>query len=429
MGSQTKLIVIGPYLVRSVLLDGSELSIQADFNVSTAVEVIGAPSETKTMLINGKGTPFKYSNQSLTMNITLSPPSIDLPDLKTLGWKSIDSLPEVQTSYDDSAWTVADQTYTNNTYTPLRATVSTYAADYGFNTGTLIYRGHFNATGWETSFSLYVQGGQGFASSIFLDGALLSSWAGTGSAASNQATYPIPPGTLEPGSTHVFTVIVDNMGHDEQAVGVDYMKAPRGILGWRLHSDTKATSTPVTWQLTGNLHGLAYVDKTRGPLNEGGLFAERMGYHLPAAPLPSFTPSSPLDGIPHPGVAFYAASFNLSLPADDWDIPLAFAFPDALSSNNSSPNPNPFRLQLFVNGWQFGRLSSNIGPQWVFPVPEGILDYDGENWVGISLWALNEGGAKVPAMELRTTSVPIWTGREKVVLVDSPAWKQREGVY
>ncbi|KAK8046304.1 putative beta-galactosidase A [Apiospora saccharicola] len=429
VGSQSKVIVNGPYLVRSVALNGSEISIQADFNVSTPVEIIGAPSGTKAVRINGKQTPFESSDQSLTMNITLSPQPINLPDLTTLGWKSVDSLPEVQLSYDDSAWTVADQTYTNNTYFPLRTTVSTYAADYGFNTGTLIYRGHFNATGSETSFNLYVQGGQGFASSVFLDGALLASWTGNGSAASNQETYLIPPGTLEPGTPHIFTVIVDNMGHDEQSVGVDYMKAPRGVLGWRLYSDTKATSTPVTWKLTGNLHGLAYIDKARGPLNEGGLFAERMGYHLPAAPLPSSSssalPTSPLDGIPHPGVAFYAASFNLSLPADEWDIPLAFAFPGALSS----ANPNPFRLQLFVNGWQFGRLSSNIGPEWVFPVPEGILNYNGENWVGISLWALSEGGAKVPAMELRTTSVPIWTGRQKVVLVESPAWKEREGAY
>lgn len=425
------MIVNGPYLVRSAALNGSELSYRADINGSTDVEIIGAPSDIKTIWTNGKPTPFGYSDQSFTMNLNPGPVPLNLPDLAKLGWKSVDSLPEVQSSYDDSAWTVADQTYTNNTYFPLRTPVSTYAADYGFNTGTLIYRGHFNATGWETSFNLYVQGGQGFASSVFLDGALLSSWTGTGSAASNQSTYPIPPDTLELGSLHIFTVIVDNMGHDEQAVGVDNMKAPRGILGWRLYSDTKATSTPVVWKLTGNLHGLAYIDKTRGPLNEGGLFAERMGYHLPAAPLlpsssnSSAPSSSPLDGIPHPGVAFYAASFNLSLPSEENDIPLAFAFPGALSANSS----NPFRLQLFVNGWQFGRLSSNIGPQWVFPVPEGILNYKGENWVGISLWALNEGGAKVPAMELNATSGQIWSGREKVVLVDSPAWEERDGAY
>ncbi|KAK7967543.1 beta-galactosidase extracellular, partial [Apiospora aurea] len=401
VGSQSKLIVNGPYLVRSAALDESELSIKADLSVSTPVEVIGAPSGVKAVRINGKDTPFEYPNQSLTMNATLSPPLVELPNLASLSWRSVDSLPEIQASYNDTAWTVADQPYTNNTYFPLRATVTAYAADYGFNTGTLIYRGHFNATGWETSFNLYVQGGRGFASSVFLDGTLLTSWTGNGSASSNQTTYPIPPpGTLlEPGSPHVFTVVVDNMGHDEQPVGVDYMNAPRGVLGWRLYSDAKATSTPVAWKLTGNLHGLAYVDKARGPLNEGGLFAERMGYHLPAAPLPASSSaapsSSPPDGIPRPG-------------------------------SKSSPT-RPFRLQLFVNGWQFGRLSSNIGPQWVFPVPEGILDYQGENWVGVSLWALNEGGAKVPAMELRTTSGPIWTGRERIVLVDSPAWTEEGG--
>ncbi|KAK6849720.1 beta-galactosidase [Apiospora arundinis] len=427
-GSQSKLIVNGPYLVRSAAFNNGELSLKADFNVSTTIEVIGAPSGTTKILINDMETSFEDSGQSLTAVVNINPPSIQLPRLESLDWRSVDSLPEIQAFYDDSAWTVADHTYTNNTYSPLHTNVSTYAADYGFNTGTLVYRGRFNATGGEDSFNLTVQGGQGFASSVFLDGTLLGSFNGDGSTSYSHTTYPIPPGKLDPpGSAHIFTIIVDNMGHGEQSVGVDYMKAPRGVLDWRLYSNAENTTTPVSWKLTGNLGGLAYADKTRGPLNEGGLFAERMGYHLPTAPLSNSTlPSSPLNGIPQPGVGFYVASFNLSLPSDTWDIPLAFAFPGALGNKASS---NPFRLQLFVNGWQFGRLSSNIGPQSVFPVPEGILNYQGENWIGLSLWALNEGGAKVPAMELRNTSVPIWTGREKVELVDSPAWKEREGAY
>ncbi|KAK8111988.1 putative beta-galactosidase A [Apiospora kogelbergensis] len=428
-GSQSKLIVNGPYLVRSAAWNGGQLSLKVDLNVSTSIEVIGAPSETTKIRINGVDMPFENHGQSLLVEVDIDPISINLPDLASLKWRSVDSLPEIQASYDDSAWTVADHTYTNNTYAPLRTPVSTYAADYGFNTGTLLYRGHFNTTGRETHLNLTVQGGSGFAASVFLDGTPLGSFPGNGSTSSHQATLPIPLSKLgPPGSSHVFTVVVDNMGHDEQSVGIDYMKAPRGVLDWRLYGDDvkNTSSTPVVWKLTGNLGGLEYADKTRGPLNEGGLFAERMGYHLPAAPLSASSPASPLDGIRSPGVAFYAASFQLSLPSDEWDIPLAFAFPDTLANTSNS---NPFRLQLFVNGWQFGRLSSNIGPQWVFPVPEGILNYSGENWVGLSLWALNEGGAKVPAMELRNTSVPIWTGREKVVLVDSPAWREREGAY
>ncbi|KAK8058841.1 hypothetical protein PG994_009289 [Apiospora phragmitis] len=84
VGSQSKLIVNGPYLLRSVALNGSELSIKANFNVSTPIEVVGAPLGTKAIRISGKETPFKYSGQSPTMNIIASPPLVDLPNLASI---------------------------------------------------------------------------------------------------------------------------------------------------------------------------------------------------------------------------------------------------------------------------------------------------------------------------------------------------------
>jgi hypothetical protein len=94
-------------------------------------------------------------------------PTINLPDLSSLSWKYLDNLPEVQSSYDDSAWTVADHTTSNNSVYALRTPTSLFGPDYGYNTGVLIFRGHFRAQGDESSFYLNSQGGSAFGSSVW----------------------------------------------------------------------------------------------------------------------------------------------------------------------------------------------------------------------------------------------------------------------
>ncbi|KAH9886114.1 glycoside hydrolase family 35 protein [Xylariomycetidae sp. FL2044] len=430
-----KLIINGPYLVRSASIADNELSIRADLNeTSTIVEVLGSASSITRLLINDQGFPFERTGLSIIANISLTKPTLSIPTLTDLPWKSIDSLPELQSTYDDSAWPVADLPSTNNTFQPLRAPVSTYASDYGFHAGSLIYRGHFNATGYETTFALLVQGGSGFGATIWLDGAFLSTYTGNGTASYAEFNIEIPSSSsLEPGTEHIFTIVVDHMGQDENGVWSDDMKAPRGVLGWRLATSI-ATSTPVAWRLTGNLRGEAYVDRARGPLNEGGLFAERQGYHLPSPPTDddddSWTSSTPFEeGLSAPGVTFYSTSFTLDIPSAEWDVPLAFAFTNDTTA--ASSGGGAYRAQLYINGWQFGKYVSDIGPQTVFPVPEGILDYGGaggENWLGLTVWALEEGGARVPGLEM-VAGEPVWTGRKGARVVESPRWVERAGAY
>ncbi|KAI1454933.1 glycoside hydrolase family 35 protein [Annulohypoxylon moriforme] len=417
----SKLIINGPYLVRSASIDADELHIKADFNATTKVEILGVPGSVSKLFINGKETPTETSGLAKVANVSITAPSFTVPKLSDLEWKYIDSLPEITTGFDDSAWPSADKTSTDNTYQYLQAPVTTYASDYGFHTGVLVYRGHFNATGYETTFSLWQSGGTGFAASIWVDDYLLSSYTGNPANESFQGKYDVTGPGFEAGSEHVFTVVVENMGLNEDGIGSDEQKAPRGILGWRL-ATSKATNTPISWKLTGNLGGEDYLDRARGPLNEGGLFAERQGFHLPGTPTDDWESHSPLEGIGSPGIAFYSTTFDLNLPSSEWDIPLSFSF------TNNTATSGIYRAQLYVNGWQFGKISSNIGPQTVFPVPEGILNYNGSNYVGISLWALEAGGAKIPALEL-VSSVPVWTGRETVELVNSPPYSKREGAY
>lgn len=110
--------------------------------------MIGAPKSATQLFFNGKKLEFK-SNPATgewTSSLQYQAPAVKLPDLSRLKWKYIDDLPEIQASYDDSKWTVADHITTNNP-TVLATPTSLYASDYGYNTGALVYRGHFTATG------------------------------------------------------------------------------------------------------------------------------------------------------------------------------------------------------------------------------------------------------------------------------------------
>ena len=108
---------------------------------------------------------------------------------------------------------------------------------------------------------------------------------------------------------------------------VDTMKEPRGITRVELQTSSGASSAEITWKITGNLGGESYQDKIRGPLNEGGFFAERQGYHLPNPPLNKLSKGSPFTGLSKHRAAFYTAKFSLNIPAN-YDVPLYVVFDD-----------------------------------------------------------------------------------------------------
>lgn len=121
--------------------------------------------------------------------------------------------------------------------------------------------------------------------------------------------------------------------------------------------------------MTGNLNGEKYIDKARGPTNEGGLYAERQGFHQPYPPNRLWPAGNPTTGIKKAGVAFYQASFKLDLPRN-YDIPIRFNFGNTTTAEGKKAE---YRAQLWVNGYQFGKYVNGIGPQKVYPVPEGEL--------------------------------------------------------
>ncbi|KAF7912608.1 uncharacterized protein EAF01_001629 [Botrytis porri] len=411
--SKSSIIVNGGYLLRTASIEGKQLKLTGDINATTNFEVISTPTEVTSLLFNGKILHSEKSKKgNLQAHISYSPPSISLPDFTTQQWHYIDSLPELQPHYNDSLWTPLDHITTNNTLN-LTTPTSMYASDYGYHTGSLIYRGHFLSTGNETTFFINTTGGAGFAHSAWLNSTFLGSWVGSGGNQTYAQTFSLP--SLKSESPYVFTVLIDHMGQDEEAPGTDAIKFPRGFLDYSLSSHPQ---TDVVWKMTGNIGGEQFIDKTRGPRNEGAMFAERQGYHLPNSPSEAWEVRNPVsDGVGNAGVGFFTTKFNLSIP-EGWDVPLGFVF-------NGTGTPGNYRAQLFVNGWQFGKYVNNLGPQIRFPIHEGILNHQGTNTVALTLWSLNSEGAKIGGFEL-VPNATIWSGYRKPNLVEGSGWSRRE---
>ncbi|KAF2216906.1 glycoside hydrolase family 35 protein [Cercospora zeae-maydis SCOH1-5] len=425
--SESSPIVEAGYLIRNATVEREAFHLVGDLNASTPIRIIsGAPKSLSKLTFNGKAINFEQSSSGVvSATAEYEKPSYTLPDLATAEWKVLDTLPEIQEGYDDSQWPNADLTYSNNTARNLTTPTSLYAGDYGFHSGNLLFRGHFTATGTESTIFLWTQGGSAFGHSVWLDGSFVGSFVGADLYSDTNATYALPATTA--GKDSVLTILLDNQGLDQNGeAGATTMKNPRGILDFALAGHQKSD---LKWKISGNLGGEAYRDRARGPRNEGGLYAERQGYHLPGAPIDSWKSSGgPAEGLTAPGVAFYATNFDLDLPTG-YDIPIAFAFNNATTNDTSADQTAvAYRAQIYVNGYQFGKYVHNIGPQDVFPVPEGIFNHRGSNYVAVSLWALEQRGAKVDGLKL-VTGFEIQTGYGVVEPSPQPGYEERQGAY
>ena len=349
--SKSYAIVKAGYLIRSASISGSELSLIGDLNATTPFELISAPSDVTSLTFNGEKIATTVSdNGRLTAVLDFSPPQVSLPSFSDAEWKYVNSLPEIRPNYDDSTWIECNSPTTPNPRN-LTTPTSLYALDYGYHTGSLIYRGRFTANGQESNVFLNVSGGSGFGHTAWLNGTLLGSWTGSNPNASYGQTFNLPA-NITSGQTYILTLLIDHTGQDEEAPGTDAVKAPRGILDFSLAGHAP---TNVVWKVTGNLGGEQYVDIARGPRNEGATFAERQGYHLPNPPSSNWKIRSPISqGLDTAGVGFFTTTFDLAVP-DDYDVPMSFVFGNNSAADASGLIKPAYRVQLFVNGWQFGK--------------------------------------------------------------------------
>jgi beta-galactosidase GanA len=311
---------------------------------------------------------------------------VQLPALTS--WRYSPEAPEAARDFDDSGWTVADKTTTNNPTPPATLPVL-YTDEYGFHYGDVWYRGHFTATGAETALALTAGTGRAGAWQVWVNGTHLGT-VRTGTASGNQnssATLGLPPGLLDPGHDNVISVLVRNMGHNEDGGKNDAHKAPRGLLSGAL----VGSDAPVSWRIQGVRGGETLADPVRGPQNNGGLYGERVGWSLPGFRDESW------EGVtrPHresaPGVSWYRTRVRLDLPRDQ-DVPVGLRFADDAARH--------YRVLIFVNGWNVGQYVNDVGPQHVFVLPQGILRHQGTNTIALAVWSDDAATAGLGAVDL-----------------------------
>lgn len=194
------------------------------------------------------------------------------------------------------------------------------------------------------------------------------------------ALFTFPAGSVKAGEDNVVTVLQDNMGNDEDSNGtspsmyimthtqIPLQRNPRVVSP--ASSSTPATSRPgksraKSAATKSKLHpqhpplsnltpSRSFPDKVRGVMNEGGLFAEREGWHLPEFDLSSagFTARDLSAGLPSggAGVGFFVTTFDLDLPTGT-DPQFSFVFDGGVGKTGQA-----YRALLFVNGWKFGKV-------------------------------------------------------------------------
>ncbi|HET9168025.1 MAG TPA: beta galactosidase jelly roll domain-containing protein, partial [Actinospica sp.] len=323
--------------------------------------------------------------------LVAGPPAVRLPRLGP--WRFHAEAPESQLGFDDSGWTKADHATTKNLvyWTALGGPEPVlFMDDYGFHYGNVWYRGHFTATGSQSSLSLScATGGPPAVCSAWLNGHFLGTWT-PGPNSPTTDTFSIPRGLLRVGQDNVISVLAENEGHPEDfATSLELQKQPHGLISATLRSSSPVEPA-IAWRIQGDLGGEHPVDRLHGPLNNGGLFGERMGwyepgYRLGAAWQPVSLPDRWSARHVPPGVGWYHTTFRLNLPRGV-DVPLGLRIGD-------SPR-YAYEALIFVNGWMMGRYVNNLGPQHLFYLPAGpVLDEHGRNVVAIAVLSHGADGS------------------------------------
>ncbi|KAK3366220.1 glycoside hydrolase superfamily [Lasiosphaeria ovina] len=386
-------LVIGPYLVRSAALDTDTICIFGDSNGTTPIPIqVFTTAATSKIRWNGKDLATTRTAHGTLQATILPPAAFTLPKLGP--WKSQDSLPERRPAYSDSSLAWADANHMTTPSATKGTTPYLYADEYGFHTGVRLWRGYFASTAASivTGAFVSVQGGTAHAWSAFLNGQLVASFLGDASMPIGNLTISFPSGALydsdKDGRENVLLVMHDDTGHDELNAALN----PRGIFNATLFGSGSggARRQFSRWKVAGTAGGASGValDPVRTLYNEGGLTAERLGWHLPGFDDSLWPAGSPREHSADAGVRFYRTALDLAVP-DGLDVSLAFRFVTPPS------NSTAYRAYLYVNGYQFGRFYPAIASEDTFPVPPGVLDYSGDNVVAVAVWAQTELGAAV----------------------------------
>ncbi|MFF4268582.1 beta-galactosidase [Streptomyces sp. NPDC001536] len=384
-------LVYGPSLVRSVTLEDSTVHLTGDTTAVTGLEVWG-PRGIGQVTWNGRPVPTRVSatNSLIALKPLPGVGAVSLPALDK-GWRRRTENPESAPDFDDSAWRQADKKSSFSTTPVPEGQPVLFADDYGFHYGDVWYRGRLTDAEDTESLSLaYSTGTQGLLMA-WLDGEPLGThrmpvpdkktarkgtWTDT-------ATFEVPE-QLRDRDEHVLSVLVRRMQHDMDGESLDTHKAARGLTSVRF----KGASPKVSWRL----QGAAAADPVRGPLNNGGLYGEREGWHLPGFDDADWEPAELPRGERRQGVTWYRTSFRLSVdPGVDASIALTL----------DDDRKRAYRVQIFLNGWNMGQYVNDVGPQHTFVLPNGVLRTRGTNTLALAV--VSDGTTQAGPKDVRLT--------------------------
>lgn len=272
-------MVYGPAMLRSAELRDSTLHLTGDVTVETGVEVWG-PRGIAEVTWNGEPVPTYVGRARSRVMEGLMPAvrAVALPALDD--WRCRTENPESDPEFDDSAWTVAGRTTSHSTTPVPEGGPVLFADDHGFHHGDVWYRGRLEDLGGIRSVALsYSTGTQGLLMA-WLDGrplgthrmpapdedtAARGTWTAT-------ARFDVPRAVQTPGE-HVLSVLVRPMQHAGTEPGEDAHKAARGLVAVEFAGGDRG----VEWRV----RGATDPERVTGPFNNGGLYGERRGWHLP----------------------------------------------------------------------------------------------------------------------------------------------------
>ncbi|KAL1304118.1 hypothetical protein AAFC00_000549 [Neodothiora populina] len=392
VGPDQHVFAIGPYLVRNATISGNTVVLLGDNANATTLEVYTGRSGVNTVSWNGQDLPTRKTPYgSLKADIEgTADQEISLPIFST--WQVADSLPERSRDYNDSAWIVCDKLSTLSKVKPLTLPVL-FSSDYGYYAGQKIYRGYFDGR-TATSANITAQNGLASGWSAWLNGKFVGGSPGNASLSPTWRLLNFTGVTLY-NTSNVLTIVTDYTGHDETSTGPSGGENPRGLLGAVLYGPANARQQFAAWKIQGNAGGNSNIDPVRGPMNEGGIYGERVGWHLPnfspSNESSQWTTSSPSQGLNASGINWYLTSFDLSLPSN-LDVPLGLEL-GATEGTIAS-------IQIYMNGYQYGKFIPQIGPQTRFPIPPGVINNQGRNTLALSVWAQTDAGARLDTVRL-----------------------------
>ncbi len=351
-----RVLVRGPELLRHVALDGETARLTGDTVGEHELEV-WAPRGITGVTWNGRAVQGSLGRAESVMSVWPLPgvPELALPALD--GWRRRTENPQSRPDYGDEGWTVADRTASAAATPVPKGRPVLFADDYGFPYGDVWYRARLTgAEGLESVSLAYATGADGMLLA-WLDGEPLGTHRVTGEGDGRgtwtaTARFPLPAalrGRMS-GADPVLSVLVRRTQHAE---GAD--RAARGLAS----ADFDGASPKARWRIMG-----AAPDPVRGPLNSGGLYGERYGWHLPGHDDGDWERVALPRADRRQGVTWYRTAFRLDVPPEV-DASVGLRLDDAPDRD--------YRVQVFLNGWNMGAWGGGRAGAHTFVLPNGVL--------------------------------------------------------